>query len=254
MKKLEYHELAQMLPLMNEPDCNELAANMKEVGQQVPIVLFEGKILDGRNRYRACEKLGIEPRIAHYNKDQARDYVISQNLYRRHYSRFEKNGLLMRLIAKQESLDMTNKEVAQTAGVSKRTVQRAKRKTVPKPPVLSPPSDGEIVDENGTLVPPPARFYWDRIPEAKMVLGQLRAAKAQVKKLLPDDPMWVEAGINGVLGDLGSAINRFSTAIPAYVCPYCKGLKPESCSQCKGRGCMSEFAWNFVPEELKPKK
>jgi hypothetical protein len=251
MKKLEYHELAKMLPLMNEPDNDELAANMEKVGQQVPIVLFEGKILDGRNRYRACEKLGIEPRTVNYSKDQARDYVISQNLYRRHYSRYEKNALLMRLIAKQDDLDITTTQIAQTAGVSKRTVERAKRKTATKPPIMSQVEDGEIVDENGTKIPPLALPYWNRIPEAKSVLNQIRAAKGQVKRLLPDDPMWCEVNLNGVIGDIGGAINRFQAAIPSYVCPKCKGKKPDSCDLCKGRGVISKYTWSFVPEEMK---
>ena len=80
--KYQFHPLAQMLPLMNEADNDELAVHMKEHGQLIPIVLFEGKILDGRNRYRACKKLGIEPRVSNYSKDQARDYVIGTNLYR----------------------------------------------------------------------------------------------------------------------------------------------------------------------------
>src|SRR4029453_16568492 len=100
-------------------------------------------------------------------------------------------------------------------------------------------------------VPLPARRYWDRIPEAKMVLGQIRAAKSQVQKLLTDDPMWVEVGLNGAIGSLNDAANRFSNAMPAYVCPFCKGLKPESCRECTGRGVISKFMWNFVPEELK---
>ena len=84
-----------------------------------------------------------------------------------------------------------------------------------------------------------------------MVLGQIQAAKRQVKRLMPDDPMWCEVfNLNGVLADLASAINRFSSAVPAYVCPYCKG-KAENCKGCKGRGVISKFMWSMVPEELR---
>jgi hypothetical protein len=61
MSALEFHPLADIFPLLEGQDLHE------------PIVLFEGKILDGRNRYRACGAAGIEP-VA---------YVISLNLRRR---------------------------------------------------------------------------------------------------------------------------------------------------------------------------
>jgi hypothetical protein len=63
--------------------------------------------------------------------------------------------------------------------------------------------------------------------------------------------MWCEANLNGVLADLSSAINRFSAAVPAYVCPYYQGRKPDSCTACKGRGVISKFMWSMVPEELR---
>ena len=73
-----------------------------------------------------------------------------------------------------------------------------------------------------------------------------------MSNLSPDDPMWCEVNLNGVLADLSSAINRFTSAVPAYVCPYCKGIKVDGCKACKGRGCMSKFLYTHaVPEELK---
>src|SRR5262249_13050731 len=53
-------------------------------GIREPIVLFEGKILDGRSRYRACIEAGVEPTFTVYQGDDPIAYVISLNLRRRH--------------------------------------------------------------------------------------------------------------------------------------------------------------------------
>ena len=55
-------------------------------GLQQPVELLDGKIIDGRNRYRACEQLGIEVRTVKVNTEDPAAYVISRNLHRLHLS------------------------------------------------------------------------------------------------------------------------------------------------------------------------
>lgn len=58
---MEFHEIANLFPHMDDARISELAADIKANGLRIPIQLYEGKILDGRNRFRACEMAGIEP-------------------------------------------------------------------------------------------------------------------------------------------------------------------------------------------------
>src|SRR5215831_19764997 len=51
--KMKFHPLANIFPLVEGPDFDELVADIREHGLHEPIVLHEGMILDGRNRLRA---------------------------------------------------------------------------------------------------------------------------------------------------------------------------------------------------------
>jgi ParB-like chromosome segregation protein Spo0J len=57
--QLEHHPAAALSPLLpvDSPEFGELVADIGVHGLLQPIVLHEGKILDGRNRYSACHAL-----------------------------------------------------------------------------------------------------------------------------------------------------------------------------------------------------
>ena len=82
--KLEFHPLADLFPLMTDEELDALGNDMLEHGQQKEIDLFEGKILEGRNRYLACLRKGIEPRFRSQMPADPAAFVASANLQRRH--------------------------------------------------------------------------------------------------------------------------------------------------------------------------
>src|SRR5262249_19089088 len=55
--RLAIHPLALLFPPMSTQEFNNLKTGISESGLLEPIVRHEGKILDDRNRYRACVKL-----------------------------------------------------------------------------------------------------------------------------------------------------------------------------------------------------
>jgi len=90
---VEYHEICMWLPYRQEL-VDEIADDISRNGykQDKRITLFEGKILDGRHRYEAAKKAGVE---AHYkeflgNKEEAIQLVTSENVKRRMLSNREK--------------------------------------------------------------------------------------------------------------------------------------------------------------------
>jgi hypothetical protein len=81
----EFHEVANIFPLMEGEEFNELVQDIRENGLQNPIWLHEGKIIDGRNRYRACQEAGVEPVTREWDgKGDLIHFVVSMNLHRRH--------------------------------------------------------------------------------------------------------------------------------------------------------------------------
>ncbi len=80
----EYHEAADMFPLMKGQPFTDLVESIKQRGLEVPIELFDGKIIDGRNRCRACVEAEVEPDFVEVTPDDPWGYVIALNLKRRH--------------------------------------------------------------------------------------------------------------------------------------------------------------------------
>jgi DNA modification methylase len=69
MESLKNHPAADAWPMMDDARYEELRADIETNGQREPITLCDGMILDGRNRYRACVDLGIEPLAREYEGD-----------------------------------------------------------------------------------------------------------------------------------------------------------------------------------------
>lgn len=88
-----FHELANLFPLIEGLAFDELCEDIKTQGQLEPIVFYEGKILDGRNRWRACQTLGLEPRTTVYEGSEPFSFVVSLNLHRRHLSSSQRAAL-----------------------------------------------------------------------------------------------------------------------------------------------------------------
>jgi len=90
MKKLQSHPMAEIFPMTTRSEYEALKADIAEHGIQSCGLLYEGMILDGRNRYKACEELGIRLDFEEVELGEDADkfdplaYVITHNLHRRH--------------------------------------------------------------------------------------------------------------------------------------------------------------------------
>ena len=86
---MEFHPVADIFPLINGADFDALRADIAANGLLEAIWLHpDGRIIDGRNRYRACCDLGIEPDVRIYcgslDTPALVQFVVSLNMKRRH--------------------------------------------------------------------------------------------------------------------------------------------------------------------------
>jgi len=80
------HPIANVFPMMSQRDYEELRCDIERNGLVNPIILYEGMILDGRNRAKACDDLEVVVNYDEYTGDDPIGFVVSQNLCRRHLS------------------------------------------------------------------------------------------------------------------------------------------------------------------------
>ena len=83
------HPICLLIPSADEDELQDLTDDIRAHGLIDPIVLFEGMILDGRNRAAACARAGVAPRYVQFGggREDALILVISHNLRRRHLTK-----------------------------------------------------------------------------------------------------------------------------------------------------------------------
>lgn len=140
MNAPEAHPLAELFPMLSEQEIRELADDIVTYGQREPIVLLDGKVLDGRNRLAACRFAEVEPQFAEFEGDDPLGFVLSLNLHRRHLTESQRAMVAARLVDWDRGMNqhmagsanllthaMPAREAARRLSISERAVIAAKR-------------------------------------------------------------------------------------------------------------------------------
>jgi ParB-like chromosome segregation protein Spo0J len=132
----EAHPLASAFPLMRGAEFDELVADVRANGLIEPIVIYEGQVLDGRNRLRACQAAGIEPRFEPFVGDDPAAFVISANVHRRHLTGEQKRDVIAALLKTEPA--RSDRQIAKIAKVDNKTVAsvRAQKEATEEIPQL----------------------------------------------------------------------------------------------------------------------
>jgi polyhydroxyalkanoate synthesis regulator phasin len=280
-KKLEAHPLADLFPIIPAAELAELARDIKANGLQHPIVLFEGRVLDGRHRLDCCERVGVKPKFVTYKGDDAVGYVVSLNMRRRHLDAGQRAMIAAQIASMEHGGDRrsdkptsrtTRAEAAAALNVSPASVSNAKQVLEKAPKLADKVKAGqislneaktkmaeaeaaaeEVVDKTGFKVPPPLHSVWS-LREVPVDLQRKVASLESTFATLQSDKHVLFAGFN--FSEWISSTQRLKQAIskcvPYAVCPTCGGWNRAKCAHCKGVGFLSKARWvTDVPEEVK---
>lgn len=184
---MKFSEIANIFPLMDGPDFDALVDDIKRHGQREPIWSYNGEILDGRNRFRACKELGIgaivEPWIP-TNGDKPIDFVVSKNLKRRHLTSSQRGHVantIAQLLQGEKKADSGNplsqKEAAKLLNVSVDTVKTARKVADNADPAVNAAvASGDVSLNDAAAVATQPK------PKQRRALRKVKAGKAKTMK------------------------------------------------------------------------
>lgn len=141
LSKLERHPLSACFPEHSEQEFQALRESLIKNGQQNPIVMHEGKVLDGWNRVQAGIDANKQIEAVEFSEAfperDPKAFVIAQNATRRHLSKSQLVFSVVRVTHfasrgsnqhnNNDPARKTQAEIAGLTGASKTSIEQAKR-------------------------------------------------------------------------------------------------------------------------------
>jgi hypothetical protein len=126
---MKTHPLAELFPAMADAPFRQLCDDIQANGLLNPLVRSDGLLLDGRNRLRACEHVGIQPRFIEFSELKLdctpEAYIWSQNVARRNLKPDQRAAIAV--MSSKQGLQTEAKERQKALG---KTGGRGKKKNL----------------------------------------------------------------------------------------------------------------------------
>lgn len=122
---MKIHPVAEMFPMMDEDELNELAADIKQNGLLNPIILDENdQLIDGRNRLEACQRIGKQAQIQHIRLDgiDPTAYILSANEHRRHMTKGQRAMVAAKILFLKNK---KQEDIATETGAARPSIAKA---------------------------------------------------------------------------------------------------------------------------------
>lgn len=235
--KYEIHPAAACFPMIDGIDYAEFKGSIQGIGQLEPIKVDQATnlLLDGRNRLRACEELGIEPKVEFITTSDPFGYIVGLNLLRRHMDDMQRKAIAARLTNLERGTNQYQKKVDSPNGESKKAITRAQagealgltprqvdsgRKLMRQDPELHEAAFNagkagfDAVKAKRAAMAAELATALDKLEETE---NGIRARRADNRRADREDPIWRSKKFSGTLGtDLKEIAKRLEhMTIPA---------------------------------------
>lgn len=129
---MEIHPFADIFPLMSDDEFQKLVDDIRLNGQHEPIWTYQNKIIDGRNRFNACQALKREPLFREwFGGGSLISFVVSLNLHRRHLNESQRAMVAAKLATMERGHNpsiegkLSQNQASEMLNVSVASVERA---------------------------------------------------------------------------------------------------------------------------------
>src|SRR5262245_36867601 len=123
---MEVHPAAEIFPMLDDEELDELAADIKANGLVHPIVVKDGLLVDGRNRREGCKRAGVEPRTEELNGMDPVAYILSSNIARRHMTKGQRAMAVAKLYPEAAKLRRKGSSSSEIEGLAAGYVSMAR--------------------------------------------------------------------------------------------------------------------------------
>lgn len=130
---LKRHALNALWPPLADTERSALEDSIGAIGLQVPIVTYEGKVLDGWERLQACRATGQTPTFVEYAGDNPVLGLAALNAHRRYLAPAKAARIVLEMARWRDTgvtgdaPGVTTAQVVEATGASESTVKRVKR-------------------------------------------------------------------------------------------------------------------------------
>jgi hypothetical protein len=203
--ELEFHPLAALFPPLDDAAFEALKADIREHGLREAIWLYEGKILDGTHRYKACLAVGVAPSFRDYEGGSPLAFVLGMNLRRRHLTTAQRALVAARIMPEFEAEAQVN-------------MSRGGQGLADLPTLNSRDRAAEVVGVSSRLVGSAAQILGRGVPElvAAVERDQVKiSAAAAIAGLRANQQAKVVAQGPRAIRAKATELRRADKAIPA---------------------------------------
>jgi len=197
---IEFHPVANIFPMLGEAELQALAADIKAHGQREAIILHPDceRIIDGRNRHRACELAGVDGWYEYWSAEECGPllpYVVSLNVHRRHLDASQRSMVAAEIATMKQgertdtqpsaSLQKVSvSEASELMSVSPRSTQAARKvKEQGAPELVAAVVQGAItVSDAATILDEPVEVQQEIVRRVEAGEKTAKKAKAKIKR------------------------------------------------------------------------